>query len=51
LFGDLLFGLTLRMRGAAENEKGCEADCRFNVTVHVFSTQALKTNLCWLADH
>src|SRR4029077_1207708 len=35
---DSLFrdGLALRLRGAAENEQGCEADCRFDVTVHVF---------------
>ncbi|MGB6956903.1 MAG: hypothetical protein WBE54_16845, partial [Bradyrhizobium sp.] len=42
---DLLFwlnGLALSLCGAAENEQGCEADCRFDVSVHVFPPRLLK---------
>ncbi|OIQ66690.1 hypothetical protein GALL_517380 [mine drainage metagenome] len=40
--------LLLGKGAAAEDEKDRNTSCRFDVTVHVFPTQAVGTNLCWL---
>src|ERR1700744_1778003 len=38
--------LALGMCPAAEQEQGCEAGCRFDVTVHVFPPRLSKRPIC-----